>query len=180
MPLSQPRSSRQVCSCKCVYDPHLLVWWYCAECVITIEVVSVRYVSAMQQYGLDLVLLYTMPALFDVLPLDELSTTLHKSPDVLLDLICVHRITLSTLCSHCLKYLGYFLLVVSVYPQSAQEPRRGLKTISKLLHPPRTAFAAAAQIADRGDKSLDLQTVPPGTMATRQPLRCKRINITAA
>jgi len=82
---------------KCVYDPYLLVWWYCAECIITIWVVSVRYVSAMQQYGLDLVLLYTMPALFDVLPLDEISTILHKSPDVLLDLVCVHRITLSTL-----------------------------------------------------------------------------------
>jgi hypothetical protein len=39
---------------------------------ITIGVVPVRYVSAVQQYGLDLVLLYTIPVLFDVLPLDEI------------------------------------------------------------------------------------------------------------
>ncbi len=78
------------------------------HCNITIGAVSIRYVSAMQPYGLDLVLLYTMPALFDVLPLDEISTILHKSPDLLLDLICVHRITLSTLCSHCLSIPGTF------------------------------------------------------------------------
>jgi len=44
----------------------------------TMGVVSVGYLSAMQQYGLDLILLYTMPALFDVLPLDEISTILHN------------------------------------------------------------------------------------------------------
>jgi hypothetical protein len=50
------------------------------------------------------------------------------------------------------------------------EPRRGLTQSRN----------SAPSLVLCGDKSLDFQTVPPDTLVTRQPLRCKRINITAA
>ncbi|PXF59075.1 MAG: hypothetical protein C4B59_12050 [Candidatus Methanogaster sp.] len=58
--------------------------------IITIGVVSIRYMPAMQQCCLDLIFFYMMPALLDVLPFNGIFTIQHKHPDILFDLIWIH------------------------------------------------------------------------------------------
>ncbi|MCK4652624.1 MAG: hypothetical protein KAT13_06030 [Methanosarcinales archaeon] len=46
--------------------------------------------STMQQYCLDLILFYMMPALLDMPPFDGIPTIQHKHLDILFDLIWIH------------------------------------------------------------------------------------------
>ena len=71
--------------CERIYDPHLPIWWYCPERIITVWMASIRCVPAMQQHSLNLVLFYAMSTLLDVLPCNKIFTIHYKSPDTLFE-----------------------------------------------------------------------------------------------